>query len=344
MPRILGRIGWSLSGAVALGLIVALAGAIYAGPLDPPKPPASTQSNLIYQPASCADYPIVLSTTGSYTLAENLTGCAGKNGIEISANNVTLDLGGFSIVSAGGDGIKSTAGCGSCEVRNGIVTQAGAAGINMATSNGARVTNVHVATIGLEGIILGAFTTLDNCTVLTVGLSAVRNGVEAPGLGSAISDCEIAGASGHGVRLGSRGTLRDCVVSANGQMGVLISGSESLVTGCNVTRNGQQGIVADGALNKIIRNDLASNATPFGGGCADIWARGVGSTGTIIDSNTAENPGGCPIYIEGAGTVVTRNIARNGGAGGDYVVLCACDVGTITAASAATNPFGNIGD
>jgi hypothetical protein len=49
-------------------------------------------------PGDAPGYPITLSQPGSYKLMSNLVVPAGQGGVEITANNVTLDLNGFSIV------------------------------------------------------------------------------------------------------------------------------------------------------------------------------------------------------------------------------------------------------
>src|SRR6266576_5900252 len=44
----------------------------------------------------------VISQPGSYCLGSNVVGVAGKNGIKIDADNVTLDLAGFGVLGVGG--------------------------------------------------------------------------------------------------------------------------------------------------------------------------------------------------------------------------------------------------
>jgi hypothetical protein len=60
-----------------------------------------------------AGFPVMINQPGSYRLSGNLTVPIGMNGIEINADNVTLDLNGFSITGPGafpnlGIGIVST--------------------------------------------------------------------------------------------------------------------------------------------------------------------------------------------------------------------------------------------
>lgn len=75
------RINTVLLMLMLLAVIGLFATRAYGGPLDPPGPVASTQSNVIYQPGGCAGFPLVLSSAGSYRLGSNITGCAGKDGI-----------------------------------------------------------------------------------------------------------------------------------------------------------------------------------------------------------------------------------------------------------------------
>ncbi len=46
MIRITNRLGWGIAGALAIALLATLGGVIYAGPLDPPAPPAPTMKTL----------------------------------------------------------------------------------------------------------------------------------------------------------------------------------------------------------------------------------------------------------------------------------------------------------
>jgi hypothetical protein len=49
-----------------------------------------------------ASLPFTITNSGSYYLTKNLTYSTGSAGITVSADNVTIDLGGFSLVGTGG--------------------------------------------------------------------------------------------------------------------------------------------------------------------------------------------------------------------------------------------------
>src|SRR5437879_5775490 len=75
-------------------LVVAGGGVARAATALPPPPYA-------YQ---CNYWPVVISQPGSYVLTANFVVPCDKNAISITADNVTLDLGGYSIIGIGGAG------------------------------------------------------------------------------------------------------------------------------------------------------------------------------------------------------------------------------------------------
>lgn len=92
-----------LNRSVALCLLAsAFCSPALAGDLNPPAGPVSatgrfgprTEVNATNTPGSATSL-FVISSPGSYYLGGNITGVAGKNGIEIIVPDVTLDLMGF---------------------------------------------------------------------------------------------------------------------------------------------------------------------------------------------------------------------------------------------------------
>jgi hypothetical protein len=70
----------------------------------------------------------LITQSGSYYLTTNIVGVSGQHGINISANNVTLDLNGFSLLGVSGadDGIYIHGGYSNITVRNGTISGWGA--------------------------------------------------------------------------------------------------------------------------------------------------------------------------------------------------------------------------
>src|SRR4051794_15270642 len=74
------------------------------GSLTPPGAPAPTMKSLdqIEARTIIPSLPYVITNAGSYYLATNLTGSAGTNGITVIADNVSIDLNGFSLIGKPG--------------------------------------------------------------------------------------------------------------------------------------------------------------------------------------------------------------------------------------------------
>ena len=101
-----------LSSFVSLCLLPAVP-LLAQGPLTPPGTPAPTMKALdqveprtivnVANTPGDATNSFIITKAGSYYLTSNLTGETGKNGIAVQADNVTIDLNGFAVISGGGN-------------------------------------------------------------------------------------------------------------------------------------------------------------------------------------------------------------------------------------------------
>ncbi len=95
--------------------ISALAGALIsrAGPLDPPAGPVTPTYKTLTEveprvAINAANTPgnstciFRITQPGSYYVTGNITGVSGKNGLEIGASNVTVDLNGYAVTGVPG--------------------------------------------------------------------------------------------------------------------------------------------------------------------------------------------------------------------------------------------------
>ena len=340
--------------ATGIAIVAMLASGVRGGPIDPPGPPASTMQNVIYQPSSCAGFPIVISTLGSYKLGSDITGCSGKDGIQLAATGVTLDLDGHYMYGGAGtlNGIITLTRYDHLTIENGHLSGWGGSGIDLTPSATSQVTNIESGFNSGSGIILGANSTITG----VITQSNAANGIVTKGGGDRITDCQSSWNTGTGIYLQADGsTVEDCEVGNNASVGIRGDTSskhqiarnhvhDNSATGIgmstdttiednsvdgssigiycggrcriagNVARGGSYGIEVGGNANVIVENQTTSQ---IGIGVASV---SVGQSPNIISGN-----------FSGGNTVQAYSIGAGNDAGGTY--------------QAATNShFGNVGD
>ncbi len=154
---------------------------------------------------------------GSFYLTANLVIPSGSGGILISANNVTLDLNGFSIVNAGSTSLFS-----------GIFLS----GANASVTNGA---------VSGPGFSFGVSGSSANNRVQGLNVSgATSGGISLSGAGSAVHACAVNGTGGIGIRAD---VVSDSTGTATASTAILAK-TASNVAG-TTTGGGQAVIVSD---------------------------------------------------------------------------------------------------
>ena len=251
------------------------------GALTPPGAPAPVMKTLnqieprtdVLKLAGDSYNLFIIAQPGSYYLTTNIVVGTGINGITITANNVTLDLNGFSIVStapsASGTGIYLKGGNAGITIFNGHIT----GGV---TNNGSgsylgpgfsygidyfgAPRNVHVANVSVSGcngngINLGVAETLvESCTVRTVGgygivASTVKSSVAVDcgsyGIsGNQVSDCR-GESTGSGFGLNAQ-TALNCYGTSSGNVGL---GALTALNCYGINNSSSSGLNAATALN-----------------------------------------------------------------------------------------------
>jgi hypothetical protein len=316
---------------------------------------------VIYQPSSCAGFPIVLSTPGSYRLGNTITGCAGKNGIEIAASNVSLDLAGFTVtgVASSLDGIHVNNGINVVNVSNGFVVGWGSDGIDMGNAQGHIVEDVMSAANTGRGIVVPNKSTVTRSQSYNNGGEGIENVASAVHV--TITDCDVANNGEGGIIGQATGILvRDCTVANNGGVGI-DAGASAQIIGNNVHSNTQTGIrvgdVCHVEGNSSARNGGVGVVAAGSGGYCVIQHNNVSgnngggmliaSAGALVDSNLIAGNFASGINVSdalaGSPSVITRNTAT-GNAGADYLLGSGNDVGPIQSAASASSPLANISD
>ncbi len=220
----------------------------------------------------------IISQPGSYCLGSNVIGEAGKNGIRIDADNVTLDLAGFGMLGVSGslNGILINTHF-RIAIRNGSISGWGSAGLEGTAGSLARIEDLRVdANVG-NGIVINSSSQVNNCI-------AVQNG----GVGILTSNdvvvtgCLSSTNGNHGIQAGTASTIKSCFANSNGGSGIAPSGVNSLtVIDCNTHLNTGAGIV--GPNRALITSCTAE----------DNRAGGIitGASSTVSNCNASGNTG-----------------------------------------------------
>jgi hypothetical protein len=121
-------------------------------------------------PGDAAGFPVTISLPGSYILASNLQPPAGKGGITIASNDVTIDMNGFRLNGNAGATIGIYGGAfESATIRNGTITGFDAHGI-YTTGKNWTVEDMRVVENGAYGIhVLGSYSSVRGSTVTENG-------------------------------------------------------------------------------------------------------------------------------------------------------------------------------
>lgn len=235
--------------AACLAVLAASGPWLSAGPLTPPPGPiaptmktlAEAEPRIVVNADNTpgdADSLFRITQPGSYYLAGNITGVAGKHGIEIDASGVTLDLSGFLLNGVPGslDGVSvgSFDGKG-VTIRNGSIQNWGDCGIEFeelaGQSSAGVVTDIDASRNARIGIHTRASARIERCTANENGndgisvlsnstIAACNAGLNGDDGFSTNSGCAVTGSTasnnaGRGFNLGLGNTVQSCAANNN---------------------------------------------------------------------------------------------------------------------------------
>ena len=283
------------------------------GALTPPGAPAPTMKSLdqIEARTPISSLPYTITNPGSYYVTANLTGVSGYDGIDITTNDVTVDLNGFTLQGVAGslNGIKVVNPATNMVVCNGALDFWGRSGMN--ASNGyygqfarLRIVGCNTAgAIGSGGLYAGNNCVVTGCTVSgnnKFGIYAANN--------CTLIDC-IASANniinGFGIIVVSNCIVRDC--TAGGQfVGISVNGNNNLILGCGLSGD-QYGISA--SANNCTFKDCVVSGNSYIGISAN------GNNYMVTDCTVSGNNAGIYLAIANNCTVASCTACANTNAG-----------------------------
>jgi parallel beta-helix repeat protein len=261
------------------------------GSLTPPGPPGPTMLSLTqveprtpvdpaHTPGSGA-FNFIIGSSGSYYFTMNIAGVSGKGGMEINANDVTLDLNGFSVTGSSGSAtaILVNSGYTNVVVRNGTIIGWGNGVLVFA--NNAVIEDLQISTGGFCAGLNGDGDEAKNC-IFANGTDA---GIQIQGTNAVVSDCLVQN-NFYGINIvtGSADVLvryNNC--TGNTGPGIFCQGSGCRIEANHVIGSGDTGIetFTPGTNNIIIRNSVE------GEGINDFSINGPTILGPIITNTVS---------------------------------------------------------
>lgn len=313
--------------------LLALVGLASAGPLNPPagavtstaKPLSEVEPRTAVNDANTpGDIGSVFKITqsGSYYLTGNITVPNAKNGIQILASDVTLDLNGFTINGQAGSahGVWVGGGLGRIRIRNGSINSMGGDGINCtAVAAGGGIYSVEDITAsgcGGDGIELRNGT-IRNCHLVgNTGYGAYLSQNLASSIESTVMELNGAG----GVYMLS-GTVNACTAQSNNGVGfthsnATVTASASIdnvvgfsmdggmISGCSAVDNSSTGIRVGGGAT-VLNNAISSPTLVVG----TIGIRVQTTDGARIEGNTITRQA-TGVSCATANNLIVRNMFR----------------------------------
>lgn len=354
--------------------LAAAAGLLIAGPLSPPSGPvASTFKTLgevepriainATNTPGDADSFYVITSPGSYYLTGNVSP-AGRNGIKVLADDVTIDLGGFRLAATSARAVSVHATVTGFTLRNGNIDGFVTA-IFAPTADGATIERVSVTDTAGTALWVGHQSHVTDCTISSCGGSGI-----AAGAFSVIRGCSLRNV-GSGISVGRTSIVADCAVAGSNEDGFIATDSGVTFTNCVATECLDVGFEADtGAIfdrctarasfrgfdigdASMLTNSLAiqnigqgmrigssctvtSNACRNNGTASDSAGMWVVGWGNHIESNDfSGNDWG--LWVDGSDNVIIRNSARANPLGAFSVPAAGNDMAPVVASPGTTN-------
>ncbi|HRX84283.1 MAG TPA: right-handed parallel beta-helix repeat-containing protein, partial [Phycisphaerae bacterium] len=252
-----------------------------------------------------ADSLFKITQPGSYYLTDNITGVAGKHGVEIAASGVTLHLNGLDLLGVPGslDGVSVTElSLKNIAVVNGSVRSWDGDGVDLRSYGAAnwRAADLLAGGNTGDGIKVGSVCTVLSCSAY----QNTGNGITT-GNGCTVSNCLAYQNTAIGIRTNTGCTLSNCSAYVNTGSGISIDDG-STVSHCSAVFNTGNGI---STLEGGCTVSICSAYSNIGNGIS------VNSNCTVADCTARGNT------LDGIrcspGCLIRNNVCSFNGTGGD---------------------------
>ncbi len=343
-------------GGLAAGAMLSR-GAV-AGPLNPPPGPVSstpgpeprTVINQTNTPGNGSNT-FVISEPGSYYLDRNLVGESGKNGIWIAANDVSIDLMGFTLQGVSGslDGITSPTTIRNPSVRNGHIRGWGVDGISMLSIfiAGGVYENLQCDFNGGAGMRVPSGSVVTRCTAsnnTSVGFNVAY--------GSSVAHCAAYENGSTGLHIAAASTVIGCTAASNDGAGFSVSGEGMRVADCASYGNGSNGYFggSGGLIERCVARDNTLNgfSASFGTVIRDCIATFCDGSGVLLTSSDNRLEGNhfeantIGVQVFTSGNFIVRNTCADNDTNWSVVAGNVCFVvSAVTSAAVNGNSGGS---
>ena len=322
------RTKMALSLVIFVGMVV-LSLAVTAGSLDPDTGPAPTMKTLeqVEPRTPIASVPYTITQSGSYYLAGNLTSTG--NGITVNADDVTIDLMGYTLAGPGSGtnyGIFMETRM-NVEIKNGTIRDFGKHGIcdvgNPNRGHKHRMISVRVIANGEKGIYLpGRGQLIKECTVAENGDDGIEAGYDSTLTGNKVhknDDSGIVVQNGNTL-IGNNSAWNKGYAGIRAGLGCTLIGNNCFINkghgivaydGCTVKNNSvryndKHGIIADdGCL--VIDNTVNNNNIVDSPGSSGIEV----SDDCLVKNNTVTENKQCNIYVASTDNAIEENLVTD---------------------------------
>jgi parallel beta-helix repeat protein len=333
-----------------------------AGSLTPPGTPKSSMKTLqeVEPRTPISSLPFTIGQPGSYYLTGNLE--SETSGIAIAADNVTLDLMGFTL--SGGEGQfngifltgQSSIPRKDVVVRNGVIREFNH-GIRVNFGTQCRLEDLIIVENRASGVYLWSFNgysaenVVSRCTISRnagTGISAYVGNAAGEWSSNSIKECVIGENAIGGISIGISGAgkafsnqIADCVIAGNGALGIFLNSSGggelsgTSILRCEITANSGTGegirVQAQNAETVSDNNTIADCKVTNNNGNGIIIQATSGATST---ANSITN---CFVSQNLTYGIMIANVARTRVEGNQV----ASQIGAATQGIRSTGTLGN---